>query len=163
MAVVVVTGGGAQALADLLAVPGASRTLLEAVVPYSERALTEFLGMLPQQSVSIESAAALARTAYQRALRLRTEGTGPVIGLSCTATLVTDRPKKGAHRAHIGVCDGGQSWVYSLTLQKGARDRPGEERLVSDLLLQVLAEACGLEIVVDLPLLEEERVTRQTV
>jgi hypothetical protein len=53
--------------------------------------------------------------------------------------------------------------VYSLTLQKGARDRPGEERLVSDLLLQVLAEACDLEIVADLPLLDEERITRQSV
>ena len=39
MAVVIVTGGGAQALADLLAVPGASRTLLEALVPYSEKSL----------------------------------------------------------------------------------------------------------------------------
>ena len=161
--VLVVTGGGAQALADLLAVPGASRTVLEALVPYSERSLAEFLGTLPRQSVSIETAAALARTAYQRAFRLRTEETVPVIGLSCTATLVTDRPKKGAHRAHVGLCDGAQTCVYSLTLQKGARDRPGEERLVSDLLLQVLAEACDLEIVADLPLLDEERITRQSV
>jgi len=163
MAVFVVTGGGAQALADLLAVPGASRTVLEALVPYSERSLTEFLGTLPQQSVSVETAAALAQTAYRRALRRRNDETVPVIGLSCTATLVTDRPKKGAHRAQVGLCSGEQTCIYSLTLQKGARDRPGEERLVSDLLLQVLAEACGLEVAVDLPLLRDERVTIQAV
>ncbi len=34
MAVLIVTGGGTQAIADLLAVPGASRTVLEALIPY---------------------------------------------------------------------------------------------------------------------------------
>ncbi|HEV8715642.1 MAG TPA: hypothetical protein VGX03_22795 [Candidatus Binatia bacterium] len=161
MAVLVITGGGAQALADLLAVPGASRTVLEALIPYSEQSLTEFLDASPKQSVSVETAAALARTAYQRALRLRQDKIMPVIGLSCTATLVTDRPKRGAHRAHIGLCTGAQARVYSLTLQKGAWERQGEERLVSDLLLRVLAEACGLEIATDLALLAGEQVTVQ--
>ncbi|MFB3076872.1 MAG: hypothetical protein ACE1Y4_02600, partial [Lysobacterales bacterium] len=55
MAMLVVTGGGTQALADVLAVPGASRTVLEALVPYSAAALTEFLGTLPNQVVSIET------------------------------------------------------------------------------------------------------------
>jgi len=161
MAVLVVTGGGAQALADLLAVPGASRTVLEALVPYSEQSLAEFLGASPQQSVSVATAAALARTAYQRALRLRKDKTAPVVGLSCTATLMTDRPKKGAHRAHIGLCVGEQTRVYSLPLQKGTRDRQGEERLVSDLLLRVLAEACGLGSATDLALLPDEQVAVQ--
>jgi nicotinamide mononucleotide (NMN) deamidase PncC len=161
MAVLVVTGGGAQVLADLLAVPGASRTVLEAVIPYSKQSLTEFLGAFPQQSVCVETAAALARTAYRRALRLRKDETVPVIGLSCTATLVTDRPKRGVHRAHVGLCTGAQARVYSLTLQKGARDRQSEERLVSDLLLRVLAEACGLGSAMDLALLPDEQVAVQ--
>jgi nicotinamide mononucleotide (NMN) deamidase PncC len=158
MAVIVVTGGGARALADLLTVPGASRTVLEALVPYSEPSLVEFLGAAPRQAVSVETAAALARKAYQRATQLRKDETVPVLGLSCTATLVTDRPKKGAHRAHIGLCIGAQTRVYSLTLQKGARDRRGEERLVSDLLLRALAEACGLDGDVKLGLLPAEEV-----
>ena len=164
MVVLVVTGGGAQALADLLAVPGASRTVLEALVPYSGQSLAEFLGVPPQQSVSAETAAALAQAAYQRALRLRGDGTTvPVIGLSCTAALVTDRAKKGAHRAHVGLCTGAQAHVYSLMLQKGARERQGEERLVSDLLLRVLAEACGLGGAMDLALFAGEQVTVQEV
>ncbi len=158
MTVLVVTGGGAQALADLLAVPGASRTLLEALVPYSDPSLAEFLGALPAQAVSIETAAALARRAFQRALQLRKDKTVPVIGLACTATLVTDRPKKGEHRAHLGLCTEDQTRVYSLTLRKGSRDRPGEERLVSDLLIYVLAQACGLNVGLDLALLPEERI-----
>jgi nicotinamide mononucleotide (NMN) deamidase PncC len=142
MAVIVVTGGGSQAIADLLAVPGASRTVLEALVPYSDKSMTEFLGASPTQAVSIETAAALAQQAYQRACSLREAEEISVVGLSCTATLVTDRPKKGDHRAHVGLCTSEYTQVFSLTLQKGARDRIGEERLVSDLLLQVLAVGC---------------------
>jgi nicotinamide mononucleotide (NMN) deamidase PncC len=159
MAVIVVTGGGAQAIADLLAVPGASRTLLEALVPYHEKSLIEFLGSPPGQAVSVDTAAALARAAYRRATALRGNDAVPVIGLSCTAALVSDRPKKGDHRAHIGLCTAQQTLVYSLTLQKGARDRPGEERLVSDLLLRTCAEGCGLEPEGSLSLLPEEQVT----
>jgi len=163
MAVCIVTGGGMQAMADLLAVPGASRTLLEVLIPYSAQSLAEFLGAAPAQAVSVETAAALAQEAYRRALRLQADHTVPLIGLSCTATLVTDRPKKGAHRAHIGVCEGTRTRVYSLTLQKGARDRRGEERVVSNLLLHVLAQACGLNTLADLAILPTERVTVHTV
>lgn len=158
-AVIVVTGGGAQAIADLLTVPGASRTLLEALVPYNEKSLEKFLGSPPVQAVSVETAAALAQAAYRRATTLRENESVPVIGLSCTATLVTDRPKKGGHRAHIGLCTVKQTRVYSLTLQKGARDRQGEERVVSDLLLRTCAEGCSLEPEGSLSLLSAEQVT----
>jgi len=158
MAVIVVTGGGGQALADLLATPGASKTLLEALVPYSERSLVEFLGEKPLQAVSVETAAAMARTAYQRALRLRTDPKTPVLGLSCTATLATDRPKKGEHRVHLGLCSETDMYAYSLTLTKGARDRAGEERVVSNLLLQVLAEACKVQAPTAIDLLPGEQI-----
>ena len=89
----VVTGGGTQAVADLLAVPGASQTILEVLVPYSAASLKEFLRAVPQQAVSVETAAALAKTAYQRAASL-CAGDDTLVGVSCTAALVTDRPKK---------------------------------------------------------------------
>jgi hypothetical protein len=162
MAVLVVTGGGSQAIADLLAVPGASRTVLEALVPYSDKSLVEFLGEIPTQAVSVETAARLARRAYHRACSLRETETIPVAGLSCTATLVTDRPKKGDHRAHVGLGTSEDTRVFSLTLQKGARDRIGEERLVSDLLLQVLALACSVVPSVQFPLLAGDHFESQT-
>jgi hypothetical protein len=163
MAVLVVTGGGAQAIADLLAVPGASKTVLEALVPYSDRSLTEFLGASPTQAVSVGTAAAMARAAYQRARQLREEPAVPVLGLSCTATLVTDRPKKGEHRAHVGLCAGIDTRVYSLTLTKGARDRRGEERVVSNLLLNMLAEACGVRVPAEIGLLPDEKIAIETI
>ena len=161
MAMLVVTGGGTQALADVLAIPGASRTVLEALVPYNADSLTEFLGILPNQVVSIETAAALARAAYQRASTLHHEQEIPIVGVSCTAALVTDRPKKGEHRAHLGVSSSDQTRVYSLTLTKGARDRREEERVVSDLVLDVLALACGIPAALNASLPAEERVVMQ--
>ncbi len=164
MAMLVVTGGGTQALADVLAVPGASRTVLEALVPYSEESLREFVGTLPNQVVSIETAAALARAAYQRASTLhheQAEQKTSVVGVACTAALVTDRPKKGEHRAHLGVSSSDETRVYSLTLTKGARDRQAEERVVSDLVLGVLALTCGIPVALNASLLAKERVTIQ--
>src|SRR5207244_1894792 len=73
------------------------------------------------------------------------------IGVACTASLVSDRPKKGEHRCHVATQTATQSAAWSLVLEKGARDRNGEERLVGQLILCALARAAGL---VDLPPLE---------
>ena len=163
LAVLAVTGGGSQALADLLAVPGASRTVLEAVVPYSAAALGTFLGDIPRQAVSPETATALAHAAYRRAMALhpaRQEGrpSEPLIGASCTAALRSDRPKKGAHRLHVGVHDAAGGRVSSLALVKDARDRLGEERLAADILLNALARACGVSPELELMLHDGERL-----
>ena len=167
LAVLAVTGGGSQALADLLAVPGASRTVLEAVVPYSAAALGTFLDNIPQQAVSPETAAALAHAAYRRATALHPAGrderpSEPLIGVSCTAALRSDRPKKGSHRLHVGVRDVAGARVFSLVLVKDARDRLAEERLAADVLLNALARACGVSPKLELTLLAGERLNEST-
>jgi hypothetical protein len=53
--VLALAGGGATAAAQFLAVPGASRTILEVVVPFDETALAEFLGWRPEQFCSAET------------------------------------------------------------------------------------------------------------
>jgi nicotinamide mononucleotide (NMN) deamidase PncC len=142
--VLAVTGGGVAAIGDLLTVPGASRTVLEATVPYAEAALTSLVGEPVVQATSAETAAAMAMACRRRAVVLAGPGAA-VIGVACTAALVSDRPKRGEHRAHVGLClDGEGTQVWSLLLDKGARDRAGEDRLVSDLVLHVVATACGL-------------------
>jgi hypothetical protein len=156
--VLVVSGGGSQALADLLAIPGASKTLLEGLVPYSEKAVATFLGFKPEPFVSEETAVALAEKAYARALALRESSKTPVLGAACTATLVTDRPKKGEHRAYIAVYNGVRTTVCSLLLSKGARDRRGEERVVGDLMIRALARVCGFSASASSLLLPDERV-----
>lgn len=143
-AVIAVAGAGSQALAWLLGVAGASNTLLETLVPYGRLSMIDFLGSEPEQYVSEETARSMARAVYRRALALREDGS-PAVGLACTATLVTNRPKRGDHRCFIAAWDRSQVWLSDLVLEKGARDRPGEEDLCSRMVLNLLARASGIE------------------
>lgn len=156
-AVVVVTGGGARSVSRLLTVPGASRTVLEMLVPYSERALADFLGDRPRQVASVETAEAMSRQAYHRAVELA-DAAVPVIGIGCTAAIATDRPKRGAHRVHVARCTADSVVTYTLELTKGLRDRAGEDTLASLLVLRALAEAAGVAPSVSLPLTPAERI-----
>lgn len=153
MAVVVVAGAGGQALAWLLGVPGASKTVLEATVPYSRASMAEYLGQEPAEYVSAETAIAMAQAAYGRALRLRESDAPdtPVVGLACTASIATERSKRGEHRCCVATWDGAAgATTYSLELEKGRRDRAAEDEVVSRLILHALAESCGVPP--DLPL-----------
>ena len=85
--------------------PGASRLLLEALVPYDSRALTTFLGFEPEQACSVETAVAMAQRARERAAKFAPTG-AQLVGLGATAGLVTDRPRQGEHRFHIAVTAG---------------------------------------------------------
>ena len=156
----VVTGAGVLSLAWLFGEPGASRTFLDAQVPYSMRALDEYVGVDAEQHVSPLEADRMAAAALTRGRRLA-GSSGPVAGVSCTATIATDRTKKGEHRCATAWRreDGGA--VYSVTLVKGARDRAGEEMVVSRLFLNTLAEACGVEERVELKLLDGESVNTE--
>lgn len=143
-AVVVVTGAGSQALVDLLALGGASRTLLEGLIPYSNAATDDFLGQTPAQYVASTTARLLAGRAYTRAAWLAGDET-PLVGLACTAAIASDRPKRGEHRAYVAAWQPARLVEYDLHLEKGARARVEEEALVSRLLINALAAACGLE------------------
>ncbi|MCA9922558.1 MAG: hypothetical protein KC419_19345 [Anaerolineales bacterium] len=150
--IMVTAGAGTQALSDLLGVPGASRTLLEALVPYSEAAFDDFLGQTPPKYVDANTAKLMAGRALTRARWLCNKQL-PLIGLACTATIITDRPKKGEHRAHIATWQNERLVHTKIRLQKGARDRVGEEDVVSRLMLNTFASACGLAQQLPIPLL----------
>ncbi len=155
--VLVASGGGSRAIADLLEVPGASRTLLEAAVPYSAAALTAWLGATPEEFCSAATARAMGMAAFQRARRYG-ESTASIAGVACTASLVSDRPKRGAHRIHAALQSAALTATWSLTLQKERRSRTEEERLAGRLVLDVIAEACGISQRLELDLLEGEQV-----
>jgi hypothetical protein len=154
--VLALTGGGAQAAATLLNVPGGSRTVLEVIVPYHEQALIEFLGRRPPSFCSAETASAMAERAHARSQWLAPGEC--LIGLGCTAALVSDRPKRGAHRVHIAVHTELLIARYSLTLTKGARDREAEEGVVDAVIFNALATAMNLVERVELPLFPGEQL-----
>lgn len=153
---VVTAGAGTQALAWLLGVAGASRTLLEALILYEETSFVEYLGHTPSKYVAPTTARLMAGRAVSRAQQL-CQDESDVIGLACTATIVTDRPKRGEHRAHVATWTKNMVVRYSLHLSKGARDRSGEEEMVSRLMLNALAKAYGLDRRISLPLLDSDR------
>jgi hypothetical protein len=138
-----ITGGGSGAIGDLLRVPGGSRLLIEAQVPYDASALATFLGFAPAQASSADTAIAMARTARGRAARLAPEESDPV-GLGATAALVSDRPRKGEHRFHIAFANSAGIAHCTGVLAKGRRDRAAEEDLVSRAIILWLAHACGI-------------------
>ena len=140
--VLAITGGGSGAIAALLRVPGGSRVLLEAIVPYERGALVELLGREPEQACSAETAVAMARRALARGRRRSDEPR--LVGVGVTASLVSDRPKEGDHRCHIAVADAERIDVVSIVLEKGRRDRGAEEDLVARAVLLTLARACDV-------------------
>jgi nicotinamide mononucleotide (NMN) deamidase PncC len=141
--VIAITGGGSSAIGKLLEVPGGSTSLLEALVPYSQAALEEFLGGVPDQFCSELTARAMGMASWMRARRLA-EDVDPykLVGVGMTASLVSGTPKKGEHRIHVGVQTAELTASYSLTLTKGARSRSEEEQLAAKLLISALGEVC---------------------
>lgn len=149
-------GAGSQALWWLHSVAGSSRTILEATNRYSRAAMVSLLdGKPPAQFVSQATAVAMAHAGYGRAMDL--SDNAAVIGLGCTATIATDRVKLGDHGCWITTRDQHQLISYGLTLHKGARDRSGEEAVISTLLIQALAYAVGVIPAVVLDLRPDER------
>ena len=141
--VLALTGGGSQAIAELLTVPGASRCVLEALVPYGERALARFLGGHPDHFCSPATARAMAMAAYLRAVD-DASGRPDLLGVAGTASLATDRPKRGAHRLHAAWQSATTTAVVSVELVKGRRTRQQEERVSTAIILNLIAEACGI-------------------
>lgn len=154
--VLAVTGGGTEAAALLLSVPGGSRSVLEIIVPYDERSLEEFLGQRPSAFCSSQTARLMARRACERARWLAPGQT--VAGVACTASLRSDRPKQGDHRFHIAIQTVQHASTYSLTLAKEARSREEEENVLDLVFLNALAESLNLAERVDVPLLPGESV-----
>lgn len=159
---IVVTGAGSQAIAWLFAEAGASRTVLDAQVPYSYSALTEYTGRKADQHVSAEEAALMAETALERARRLAGPGEEPLAGVACTAAIATDRVRRGEDRCHVAIAtSAGLRKTYSLVMVKGERDRAGEEALCSAMVLNAVAEAKGVDDRVELALSQGEQVVER--
>ncbi len=142
-AALVVTGGGSGAVHALLSRAGASRFVLEAQIPYSPEALTDYLGEAPAQSCSEESAQQLATRALSRASSLTPQSSRLVIGIACTAALHTTRVRKGSDRAFIGLRSAEKEACHTLNLSQGSRTE--QERIVSETLLNLIAEFIGIE------------------
>src|SRR5579884_289752 len=157
-AVVALTGGGASVAGLLLGVPGGSRTVLDVHIPYGEQALSRWFGHRPASFCSADTARLMAERALDEARSLAPGAA--VLGVGVTASLRSDRPKRGDHRFHLAVADARRTATVSLTLTKEARERSGEADVLVRVLLNLLAEASGLPQRLTVPLLPAEELRR---
>jgi nicotinic acid mononucleotide adenylyltransferase len=188
--VLAITGGGSRAIAELLEVPGGSRTLLEAVVPYSPKALEAWLGAVPEQFCSARTARAMAMTAFLKGFQLlgwraenrsvdagaastpsypspilggKATNVAPVVGIGCTASLRTDWLKRGTHRIHVAWQGSSTTACYSIELEKDRRSRPDEEAVAMRLVLNAAADASSLTDRLELKTLPDEPLVEERI
>ena len=139
----VVSGGGTGAITSCFRRAGASRNFVEAVVPYSRKAMTEYLGEpAAGPYASLQTAKQLAKRALTRASDLADSGDAQPAGLSLVASLPTQPPRDQIHQIHVAVCAAGpdgsfmnQDW--SRQIESGITSRETAEAIAD----QMLADA----------------------
>lgn len=156
--VVTVTGAGTQLIADLHEVAGASQTMIESLVPYSRRSSEQFLGRTPQKFASLRTAKLLAGRSLARAQLLQDRADVPVLGVSCTGSIRTNRPKTGEHCAYLALWSHEGIATVSLTLEKNKRSRKQEEMVVRDALFNLILEACQISERIPLEVTENDQI-----
>lgn len=137
-------GAGTPALGWLHAVGGSADTVLEAHDRYHTDALAATLGGPPARAIDPAVASVLATAAFDRAKELSGRGVA-VVGLGCTAALVTSRPRRGPHVCYVATYDGLGIRRLAVRMNKGVRDRSQEEEVAARLVLSALATAAGVD------------------
>jgi len=134
-------GAGSSFANWFLTITGSSKTLIQLNFPYSHQAVDCLLGRIPSSYVNEQISNDFANIAYENAVNLMSYK-GKIIGVGCTAALISDNDKKGEHRAYVSLRTEKEMSSYTLKMHKGVRDRLGEEKLVSTFILNCLAENC---------------------
>ncbi|MFL2876931.1 MAG: hypothetical protein ACJZ86_03680 [Pontiellaceae bacterium] len=120
-AALAISGGGSSAVASLLKVPGASRFVVEASVPYHADALRAYVDAKPVSLCSSQVAGKMARVAYDRALHWSGQEIR-CVGIACTAALQSSRERRGSDRAHLSVVLQGKQYYRLVSLPAVARE-----------------------------------------
>jgi nicotinamide mononucleotide (NMN) deamidase PncC len=159
--VMIAAGGGSAAIPALVAIPGASAVVDEALVPSARAAVDGLLGGPQETYCSSRTARRMAMAAWERCCGYGA-GKRAAVGVGCTASLVTTVPKRGEHRVVVAVQTSEETSVATLVLAKGQRSRAEEEALAAALLLERMASVVEASIApvgrLDRHLRPEERI-----
>jgi len=140
------SGGGTNAISSLLKVPGASNTVLESYIPYSKKSMDLFLNRKPDHYCSLNTSLSMAANAYKKCMQIDPEYKKKyLIGISVTASLATTYTKIGDHKFYISVQTESFTKSIECLLIKGSRSREEEEQLITEYVLSLVAECCGIE------------------
>ena len=145
--VLVSSGGGTNAISELLKVPGASKSVLEAYVPYAKESLDFYLLKQPDHYCSLQTTLSMAAKAYSAAKKIdQNANTKNLLGVAVTASLATNYSKKGEHKFFIAIQTYKYSSSFSYTfLNKGELTREAEESIVTDHIINAIAQSCKVQ------------------
>lgn len=122
------TGGGIGAVQCILAHPGASRFVLDVRIPYSRKALSDFLGENAEFACSEETARKMATKALEK-------GT---LGGACTAVLQTSGKQRQVHRAFICIQSLEKTVCERIDLEPDSREQ--QDAYLSGVLLSMVSK-----------------------
>lgn len=137
-----VTGGGVQLLANLTSVAGASSSVLAAGIPYSRGALGALIVDPNHGACTSETARELAFKAFKESRSQKLDD--HVFGFSLSASLATNRVKKGELRAYIAVQTPSISQVSKVTFEN-FESRRDQEQYLSEVAWGKLCSALYLD------------------
>jgi len=112
------TGGGSLLVSDLLTTAGASSTILEILIPYSNKSLSELISKKEEKAVSENVSRQLSVSAFLRAKELSDYSQNKVFGLGLTASLSTKEAKRGQTHAHWCVQTMESTFSFKIALEK---------------------------------------------
>ena len=144
--VLVSSGGGTNAISEILKVAGASESVLEAYVPYAKESLDYYLLKQPDHYCSLDTTLSMAAKAYSAAKKIA-PGTNPknLLGVAVTASLATNYSKKGEHKFFIAIQTYKYSSSFSYSFVKGELTREEEEQVVTDHIIKAIAQSCEVQ------------------
>ncbi|MDK2946975.1 MAG: hypothetical protein PWQ63_135 [Methanolobus sp.] len=145
--VLAITGGGTEAIGELLRHGGGSDTILEAMVPYSKESLHDLIGKKPDKYASSETAKVMAMSAYRRALLLdsRSEKPEPLkligIGVTCKLAKHGHEREGRQHELYFASQSYYKTTVSGVTFkEKGSREE--QESIAANYILDRIASLC---------------------
>ena len=132
-----ITGGGQTFIGDYMSRSGASKTVIGAIVPYSQYAFDKFVKWPVDSYASPKAARQLAVAAYNECLAAGVSSQY-ALGLGCACSLAKDDERKGrVHKVHVAVHTRCFTREFNGEYDQGAT-RAEEEYCVAKLLLHAL-------------------------
>jgi len=140
---VAVTGGGLSFISKF-SVPGASKNLVGAIVPYDKTLFEKFVGGEVDKFASEEGAFKLAKASYNEVLEAGHSSDKAIgIGVSCSLATLNERPGR-AHKVHIVFYTKPRSYFLSVEMDQ-SRTREQEEELVCKWIFEELYALLSLD------------------
>jgi len=144
--VLVSSGGGSDAVSDLLRVPGASNSVLESYIPYSRESLDYYLLKKPDKYCSEDTTLSMAAKAFSAAKKIDPKSHPRyLLGIAITASLATNYSKKGDHKFFIAIQTHKYSKSFAYKFNKGKLTRAEEEALLTQYIILSIADACEIK------------------